>query len=57
MAIEEDRLRPAARPPQSERIVSKRELGFVMVALFVSLLLAALDQTIFSTTLPTIVGN
>lgn len=40
-----------------EPVVSKRELGFVMVALFVSLLLAALDQTIFSTTLPTIVGE
>jgi EmrB/QacA subfamily drug resistance transporter len=42
---------------ESEPIIGKRELGFVMVALFVSLLLAALDQTIFSTTLPTIVGE
>jgi MFS family permease len=40
-----------------EPIISKRELGFVMVALFTSLLLAALDSTIFSTTLPTIVGE
>ena len=37
--------------------VGKRELGFIMVALFASLLLAALDQTIFGTTLPTIVGE
>ncbi len=41
----------------AEPIIRKRELGFVMVALFVSLLLSALDQTIFSTTLPTIVGE
>jgi EmrB/QacA subfamily drug resistance transporter len=34
-----------------------RDLGFVIVALFVTILLAALDQTIFSTALPTIVGD
>ena len=41
----------------SEFRVSKRELGLVMVALFAALLLAALDQTIFGTTLPTVVGE
>jgi EmrB/QacA subfamily drug resistance transporter len=41
----------------AEPAIGKRELGFVMVALFASLLLAALDQTIFGTTLPTIVGE
>ncbi len=33
------------------------ELAFVMAALFISILLAALDQTIFATALPTIVGE
>ncbi len=37
--------------------VGKRGLTLVMVALFVSMLLAALDQTIFGTALPTIVGD
>lgn len=37
--------------------IGRRELSFVMVALFASLLLSALDQTIFGTTLPTIVGE
>ena len=43
------------------RIESKelrgRELGLVIFALFVATLLAALDQTIFSTALPTVVGD
>jgi len=34
-----------------------RDLAFVIVALFVTILLAALDQTIFATALPTIVGD
>ena len=48
-----------AGPPiaAAESVIIGRELGFVMVALFASLLLAALDQTIFGTTLPTIVGE
>ena len=37
--------------------ISRRRLFFVMVALFTSMLLAALDQTIFGTALPTIVGE
>jgi len=37
--------------------VSRRNLGFVVLALFVSVLLAAMDQTIFSTALPTVVGD
>lgn len=37
--------------------LSGRSLGFVILALFVSTLLAALDQTIFSTALPTVVGE
>jgi EmrB/QacA subfamily drug resistance transporter len=40
-----------------ETVVGRRELFFIMVALFASLLLSALDQTIFATTLPTIVGE
>ena len=34
-----------------------RRLGFVIVALFVSILLSALDQNIFSTAMPTVVGD
>ncbi len=48
---------PHGRETVVEPAVGKRELGFLMVALFASLLLAALDQTIFGTTLPTIVGE
>lgn len=35
----------------------RRDLGLVIVALFVTTLLAALDQTIFATALPTVVGD
>lgn len=38
-------------------MLDKRRLAFVVVSLFVAMLLAALDQTIFGTTLPTIVGD
>ena len=41
----------------SQITISRRRFTFVMVALFASMLLAALDQTIFGTALPTIVGN
>ncbi len=37
--------------------LDKRDLAFVVVALFVATLLSALDQTIFATALPTIVGD
>jgi EmrB/QacA subfamily drug resistance transporter len=40
-----------------EPAIDKRSLGFVVAALFVAMLLAALDQTIFGTALPTIVGD
>jgi EmrB/QacA subfamily drug resistance transporter len=37
--------------------LDRRSLGFVVAALFVAMLLAALDATIFGTALPTIVGD
>jgi len=37
--------------------VAGRGLAFVVVALFITMLLAALNQTVFSTALPTIVGD
>ncbi len=37
--------------------LTKRRLAIVVAALFTSMLLAALDQTIFGTALPTIVGD
>jgi EmrB/QacA subfamily drug resistance transporter len=43
--------------PEAPPSISKRSLGFVVAALFVAMLLAALDQTIFGTALPTIVGD
>ena len=39
------------------RVLTGRDLAFVIVALFATILLAALDQTIFATALPTIVGD
>ena len=47
------RLDPRLEP----QMVSRRDLVFVMVALLIAMLLAALDQTIFGTALPTIVGE
>ena len=38
-------------------VLEKRSLGFVVASLVVAALLAALDQTIFGTALPTIVGD
>jgi EmrB/QacA subfamily drug resistance transporter len=47
-----------AAPSQPEALaIDKRSLGLVVAALFVATLLAALDQTIFATALPTIVGD
>jgi EmrB/QacA subfamily drug resistance transporter len=44
-------------PTIAAKGISSRELSLVITALFVATLLAALDQTIFSTALPTIVGD
>jgi EmrB/QacA subfamily drug resistance transporter len=43
---------PPAAPP-----ITKRRLWFILAALLLGMLLAALDQTIVSTALPTIVGD
>src|SRR6202167_3569846 len=45
--------RPAGSPPQ----VSKAQIRLIMVGLLLGMFLAALDQTIVSTALPTIVGD
>src|SRR6202789_2997039 len=45
-----------AAPPVAEKI-TKRRLWFILGALLLGMLLAALDQTIVSTALPTIVGD
>ncbi|OFW59276.1 MAG: MFS transporter [Actinobacteria bacterium RBG_16_64_13] len=44
-------------PGLEQQVVSRRDLAFVMVALLIAMLLAALDQVIFATALPTIVGD
>jgi EmrB/QacA subfamily drug resistance transporter len=44
-------------PGEQAPAIGRRDLAFVMVALVVAMLLAALDQIIFSTALPTIVGE
>src|SRR5262245_29986954 len=46
---------PAA-PPATER-VSKRRIWLILVGLLLGMLLAALDQTIVATALPTIAGD
>ena len=46
----------AAAPPMIEKI-TKRRLWLILGALLLGMLLAALDQTIVSTALPTIVGD
>ncbi|HEY5121522.1 MAG TPA: MFS transporter, partial [Acidimicrobiales bacterium] len=43
--------------PRAPGILPKRELYFVLSALMLGMLLAALDATIVSTALPTIVGD
>src|SRR6202167_1506182 len=45
--------RPAGSPPQ----VSKAQIRLIMVGLLLGMLLAALDQTIVATALPTIAGD
>ena len=45
-----------AAPPMAEKI-TKRRLWVILGALLLGMLLAALDQTIVSTALPTIVGD
>jgi EmrB/QacA subfamily drug resistance transporter len=45
--------RPAGTPPQ----VSKAQIRLIMVGLLLGMLLAALDQTIVATALPTIAGD
>jgi EmrB/QacA subfamily drug resistance transporter len=47
---------PSSAPPSLESI-TKRKLWFILGALLLGLLLAALDGTIVSTALPTIVGD
>jgi MFS family permease len=51
MAIE------VARPPASEPVLDRRRMNLVFVTVLLGMLLAALDQTIVSTALPTIVGD
>jgi len=48
---------PDRRAEARAEVVDKRGCPSLVVALFVSMLLAALDQTIFGTALPTIVGD
>jgi EmrB/QacA subfamily drug resistance transporter len=53
-----DRAPAVEMAPETEPVLpGRRDLVFVVAALFVSMLLAALDQTIFGTALPTIVGD
>ncbi len=47
----------AAAPPVAVEKISKRRLWWILGALLLGMLLAALDQTIVSTALPTIVGD
>lgn len=47
----------AATPTTSDTSVGNRRIGAVFAGLLVSMLLASLDQTVFSTALPTIVGE
>ncbi|HEY0261155.1 MAG TPA: MDR family MFS transporter [Lacisediminihabitans sp.] len=47
----------AARPAPTAEAASKRGILLVFAGLMVTMLLASLDQTIFSTALPTIVGQ
>src|SRR4051794_15405967 len=51
MAIE------VAAPPVPEPVVDRRRMNLVFVTVLLGMLLAALDQTIVSTALPTIVGD
>ncbi len=46
-----------ATPPVAVEKISKRRLWWILGALLLGMLLAALDQTIVSTALPTIVGD
>ena len=53
-------MRPAGRPAGASEVAAsepKRGLVVIFVALMLAMLLAALDQTIVSTALPTIVGD
>ncbi len=47
----------AVRPPQVVAAMDRRRIRLVIFALLLGMLLAALDQTIVSTALPTIVGD
>src|SRR3954464_4571618 len=51
MAIE------VAAPPVPEPVVDRRRMNLVFITVLLGMLLAALDQTIVSTALPTIVGD
>src|SRR4051794_14800151 len=51
MAIE------VAAPPVPEPVVDRRRMNLVFVTVLLGMLLAALDQTVVSTALPTIVGD
>ncbi|GLU47948.1 MDR family MFS transporter [Nocardiopsis ansamitocini] len=48
---------PEPRSAQDAPVLSKRQVGWVFVGLMLTMLLAALDQTIVGTALPTIVGE
>jgi EmrB/QacA subfamily drug resistance transporter len=47
----------AVQPPEVARALDRRRIRLVIFALLLGMLLAALDQTIVSTALPTIVGD
>lgn len=47
----------AARNPATPGALSRRQIYTVLGALMLGMLLAALDQTIVATSLPTIIGD
>ena len=48
---------PAPAPAPPEPVLDRRRMNLVFVTVLLGMLLAALDQTIVSTALPTIVGD
>ena len=47
----------AGPAPETEPVLDRRRMNLVFVTVLLGMLLAALDQTIVSTALPTIVGD